>query len=382
MPKSPAFKIVLPLFVLLFLVISQSSCLLFGTMNEVAREEPVPNQTSKRQNPDANQSSKIAKPKTGETIRNDRPFAELEREILADLKSENFDAIDQKANKARRDRERFPGGYWKLKIIYEPLTQIYTDETVTDEMWKAHLERLKRWKEKSPKSITARVALGQSYIGYAWFVRGSGFVGTVKDKDWDVVGERLELARKELDEAKDLPEKCPQRYESLLFLAMAQGWEDEDYDRLFEEAVNFEPNYYYFYYDKGMNSLPRWHGDEGDWEKYAEKLEKLESKEKNIVYFLYVSHMVDRYYDDWRDRKRISWERAKQGYKELEQTFGTDKQRLSQYAFLASVNEDMPEAYNAFKKIGDDWDDEVWSEKRFYEVKNWAVARYEAENGK
>ena len=42
----------------------------------------------------------------------------------------------------------------------------------------------------------------------------------------------------------------------------------------------------------------------------------------------------------------------------------------------------MPEVYHAFEKIGDDWDDEVFSEKRFIEIKSWAIARYEAENPK
>lgn len=41
----------------------------------------------------------------------------------------------------------------------------------------------------------------------------------------------------------------------------------------------------------------------------------------------------------------------------------------------------MPEAYKAFKQIGDDRDEDVYSEKRFNEIKTWAFARYEAENG-
>jgi hypothetical protein len=39
-------------------------------------------------------------------------------------------------------------------------------------------------------------------------------------------------------------------------------------------------------------------------------------------------------------------------------------------------------SYQAFGKIGDDWDSDVFSEARFHEIKNWAIARYEAENSK
>ena len=65
----------------------------------------------------------------------------------------------------------------------------------------------------------------------------------------------------------------------------------------------------------------------------------------------------------------------------METKYGVDKQRLNQYSFLASVNEDMPEAYDAFMKIGEDFDDEVYSQARFNEIKSWATARYKAERG-
>jgi Domain of unknown function (DUF4034) len=356
-------------------IIGQSSCSLIRAVKRIAKEP------SENQNVQTSQSSKNPKPNKGEKIRSDRPFAEFQREILEDLKSENFDAIDRKADAARRDKARFTGGYWKLKILYGPLTEIFVDGIVTQEMWTGHLAKLEKWKQKSPQSITARVALGQAKISYAWFARGAGYSNTVTDKDADTADKRLKMAFDELMGAQKLADKCPQWYESMLFLAMAQSWNAEDYDRLFAEALNFEPDYYYYYYDKATNSLPRWGGSKGDWEKFAVELEDLDSKEKDIIYFFYVSNMIVNYYDDWTDQQNISWERAKRGYKQLEANYGTDKQRLNQYALLASVNEDMPEAYNAFTKIGEDWDDEIFSAARFNEIKTWAIARYKAENG-
>lgn len=317
----------------------------------------------------------------GLKIRNDRPFADFEREILSDLQNENFAALEEKANNARETKERFTGGYWKLSILYTAITEPYSDGAETDEMWTTLLDKLKKWKQQMPESITARVALGKAYLHYGWFARGSGYSKTVTDQDWHTTQDRVKLAYDELMDAQKLRAKCPQWFETMLYIAMAQSWSDEEYDALLTDAVNFEPDYYYFYYDVGMKSLPRWGGHKGDWEKFAAAILKLDSKEKNIIYFLYVSQMVDRYYNEWLDRESISWDTAKKGYKELEAAYGVDKQRLNQYSLLASINEDMPEAYNSFVKIGDDWDDEVYSEKRFNEIKTWAIARYKAEHG-
>jgi hypothetical protein len=328
------------------------------------------------------QSSNNPKPLEVPRIRDDRPFADFQREILNDFKTDNFDAIDNKANKARRDKERFTGGYWKIAMLYDSLTKLYGEDFQTEESWQAHLAKVEKWKQKSPDSITARIVLAESYTAYGWFARGTGFSDTVTDKDRNKLHERLELAYNELLEAKRVKDKCPEWYEAMLFLAMAQDWDADDYDRLLEEAIRFQPDYYYYYYSKAENSLPRWGGTKGDIERFAARIEKVNSKEQNILYYLYVSNLFNSYFDEITNPQNISWEKAKLGYKELEKKYGIDKQRLNQYSFIASSNEDMPEAYNAFKKIGNDWDDEVYSEKRFNEIKSWAIARYEAENPK
>lgn len=248
--------------------------------------------TSEDQKSLTSQASKNPKPISGEKIRNDQPFADFEREILNDFQSDNFDAIDRKADKARREKERFTGGYWKLRIMYGPLFNIYTDGYETEEMWTTHLEKLKRWKQKSPQSITARIALAESYTNYGWFARGSGFSNTVADEDSRKLHERLDLAYNELTDAGKLSDKCPEWYEAMLFLAMAEGWDAEDYDKLLEAAIRFEPDYYYYYYSAAENSLPRWGGSKGDMEKFAIRIEKVNSKEKDILYYLYASPVM------------------------------------------------------------------------------------------
>ena len=375
MQKSTTLQKIIIFSLCALMVITQNSCGIFGFFKEVARRS-AQNETVK-----TSQSSKNPKPYKGAKIRDDRPFADFQREILNDFQNENYTALEEKANQARLTKERFPGGYWKLAILYTTLTDVFAEGAVTDEMWLAMIGKLKKWKQQMPQSITARVALGKAYLQYGWFARGSGFSNTVAEKDLDKKRERMELAYTELTEAQTLAAKCPQWYETMLYIAMAESWSEEEYAALLEDAIKYEPDYYYYYYDVGMNALPRWSGRKGDWEKFAGEILKLDSKEKNMMYFLFVSHMVDNYYNEWVDRQSISWDTIKKGYREMETKYGVDKQRLNQYSFLASVNEDMPEAYDAFMKIGEDFDDEVYSQARFNEIKSWATARYKAERG-
>ena len=356
-------------------LLSQTSCVRF--INTTKK-----NIENLKQDSYTSQSSNNPKPIKVPRIRDDRPFADYQREILNDFKAENFDAIDKKADKARQQKERFTGGYWKISMLYDSLTKFYGEDVQTEELWQAHLAKVKKWKQKSPDSITARIVLAESYTAYGWFARGTGFSYTVKDEDSDKLHERLGLAYDELLEAGKLKNKCPEWYDAMLFLAMAQDWDAKDYDQLLEEAIKFEPDYYYYYYSKAENSLPRWGGEKGDIEKFAARIGEIDSKEQNINYYLYVSNLFECHFSDITKPQNISWEKTKLGYRELEKKYGIDKRRLNQYSLIASSYEDMPEAYNAFKKIGNDWDDEVYSEKRFNEIKSWAIARYEAENPK
>jgi hypothetical protein len=57
-------------------------------------------------------------------------------------------------------------------------------------------------------------------------------------------------------------------------LAKGQSWERSRYEKNFEAAIAFEPTYHYFYSEKAQYLLPRWSGEEGEWERFAEETSK------------------------------------------------------------------------------------------------------------
>lgn len=71
-----------------------------------------------------------------------------------------YDALDCLADSARANKTKFTGGFWKLHTMYMGLSQpVDGDAHVTEDDWKDHIDRLKRWMSAKPNSITARIAL-------------------------------------------------------------------------------------------------------------------------------------------------------------------------------------------------------------------------------
>lgn len=295
------------------------------------------------------------------------------------LLAKDFAAIERVADETRKKKERLPGGYWKLDSVYEGLSNIYAEypgQEVTEEMWKNRIELLKQWKENSPESITARIALAKSYMGYGWFARGRGYINTVSKENYELLHERLNSAQRELLEAEKLSAKCPRWYREMLFLGMAKGWSLDEFDEIYEEAIKNEPAYLQYYLIKSENLTPKWNGERGDWQKFVDslpsKLATLKTDEADIIYFVVV---VNKLNDsslgiNWT---MVSKDRIEKGFSDINKKYGADNLRLNQYAFVSCLTMNFPAANEAFNRIGNDWNKEVWSVQLFNQMKQFAA---------
>jgi hypothetical protein len=298
-----------------------------------------------------------------------------QQEIYKLLLAKDFDSIEKIANDAREKKERLSGGYWKLDSLYEALTTIYSEypgQEETDEMWKNRIELLKQWKENSPKSITARIALAKSYIAYGGFARGGGYIDTVSREGYRLLHERLDLAEKELAEAEELGIRCPRWYREMLYIGMFKGWSTDDFEQLYEEAINFEPGYLQFHLVKSEYLTPKWSGSQREWQKFVDelpgKLATLKTDETDIIYFVVV---VNKMNDPSLNLNfaMFAKERIKQGFADLDKKYKTDNFRLNQFASISCMSGEYYAAQEAFDRIGNDWNKEVWSEKTFTAMK-------------
>jgi hypothetical protein len=281
------------------------------------------------------------------------------------LKRERFAEIDCLADSARATKAQFSGGYWKLHNIYKGLESPRPGHP-TQEDWHRHFVLIRRWAERNPRSITARVALAESYTDYAWDARGEGFSDSVSDSGWKLFRVRSEKAKEVLDRAAALRTKCPEWFLAMQDVGQALGWNLPKLTELFQQAANFAPDYSYYYRVYAVQLLPKWSGEEGDAARFAEAAaNKVGGDNGDILYYQIASEAVCGCHD--RDSTYFSWPRVQKGYAALEAKYGLSLLTLNHFAALASDFKDWVAAKAAFQRIGDNWAEEVWRDEQSFE---------------
>jgi hypothetical protein len=101
--------------------------------------------------------------------------------------------------------------------------------------------------------------------------RGTGFADTVTESGWKLFKGRTAKSRQILEQASALSAKDPEWYAAMQDVALAQSWEPAARQALFEQAVKFEPAYYYYYRIYANSILPKWGGKDGEVSKFLQK---------------------------------------------------------------------------------------------------------------
>jgi hypothetical protein len=292
------------------------------------------------------------------------------------LQQQNFGQLEKEAAQARASKERAVGGVWKLYLFYEALSKPPAGDQSSESDWKPHIASLKKWVAAQPQSAAARITLAETYMNYGWFARGSGYADTVSDSGWELLARRTQLAKSVLLEASRLKEKCPYWYEVVQDIVLAEGWDKLDAREVFDQAAAFEPTYYHFYRAYANYILPKWHGDEGETQLFAEEVAaKLPEPDSSIVYFEIASLLACQCDKERDSLDGMSWSKVKQGYTELERFYGTSNLKNNRFAYMAFVAEDRLAAQQAFALVGSTPNHTVWrTQENFDSAKAWATA--------
>ncbi len=298
------------------------------------------------------------------------------RQLLAGQKFEELDCI---ADAARASKSLFAGGRWKLNVLYWAIKE--PQGHATEEDWAAHLSALSRWVSVRPKSITARVALANAYTAYAWNARGSDYAETVTQSGWKLFHERIEKARTILEDASRVRARCPHWYAVMQQVALAESWDLSRETALLAEAVAFAPDYYYYYRNHANYLKPQWSGAEGDAERFAaQTADRVGGPKGDILYFQIATEIICHCGAE-PDLKLMSWPRIQTGVAQLEKQDGVSLVNLNLLAYMAIKEADSVFARDTFLRIGDDWDQESWRTRRYFDSsKDWADKRAEYED--
>jgi hypothetical protein len=303
-----------------------------------------------------------------ETVTRERFGRDMRRLLLAG----KYDSLDHIARHLRTERIRWPNGFRKLRTFYV-LGFDGPDQETSETQWREMIGHLNQW-VGSTGSVTAHVALAMGLTGYAWHARGSGYASEVTDAGDQLFRRRLAEAEAVLVAAAGLPERCPGVAAAMLRVALGQGWERTRYDSLFARATADEPSYEAYYASKATRLLPRWHGEVGEWERFAgEAADRLGAKDGDAMYARIVWYLAE-YYDNVFDETAASWERTARGYEHLVRTYPHSLELQSQFALLAAQARDRGRARVMFDRMGSRVDGEIWrTRERFIAIREWAM---------
>ena len=287
------------------------------------------------------------------------------------LEHQDFKELNCIADSERSSKEKLPGGMWRIHDFYWSIKEMQGHPTQED--WEAHLKLAENWVAATPESITARVVLARFYIDYAWDARGEDTADSVTNSGWKLFSQRLDKAKTTLDEASNLPMKCPEWFLTMQDVALGEGWDRAQAEDLLHRAIAFEPDYYYYYRSFSYYLMPQWNGEDGDAAKFAEqRADHIGGDAGDILYFQIGEKIVCAC--NQPEFAHLSWPRLQKGYELLEKKYGVSLLNLNRLALMATNARDSVAADSAFKRIGDNWDKDAWmTQEYFNQNKTWAA---------
>ncbi len=297
-------------------------------------------------------------------------------DVRAMLERNQFAALDDLSDQLNRTKARFAGGDWKSYRFQDALDTPAGGCDDTDAHWQELLAVLTRWQKQRPASMAAAIAIADASVGYGWKARGSGYADTVTSDGWRLLAKRMAPAADVLTNQGDVSAKTPDWYRGMIHLGRVQGWDRKRVDALFEEAITLEPKYLHVYSEMARYLMPRWHGEEGDWEDFTERsAERLGGQEGAIVYS-HIAWQISKMYrgHQFFDENRVSWPRIKQGFVDRETLYGSSLRNLNAFCKLAADAADRQTTRALFARIGDEWDPGVWRERKYFDsYRKWAA---------
>jgi len=283
--------------------------------------------------------------------------------------SSRFDELEKIAAELRAEKQLFRNGSWKIVRFYDAF-DCRDDEP--EKMWKLHDQIHQAWIAAKPESITARVAYADFLTSYAWHARGTGYANTVADDGWRLFSERLESSKQILMKAREMPEKDPVLWLTALTVALGQGPSKSEYDALMAEAHAFEPTFWGYDGARAYSLLPRWHGEPGEWEAFAEQTAARPDGPGAEVYARIVMRLMT-FHDNIFRESKASWDKTKEGLAQLRQKYPESLEFVNITALLATMAEDQELAEAMFDQLGDTYVPSVWRKpERFAHYRNWA----------
>lgn len=336
---------------------------------EAAQNAPVERPSQRAtENIDASEKAEAAKLKAVKDPISEQIMA-FRKETRLKYNDRNFEDLEKLAAELRTSKATFGNGSWKIFQFY---TSFDCRAEEPEDMWQLHEQIHKDWIAAKPESVTARIAYADFLASYAWKARGSGYAGTVTQAQWKLFAERLTAANQVLKEAAQLPDKDPMLGRVFLTVALGEGWSKAAYDTLIEKVRSEEPTFWSYDSARAYSLLPRWYGEPGDWEAFAEDAA---SRPNGLGIEVYARIVMDQrpFYENIFRETKASWPKTKEGLEALRKKHPDSLEFVNATAMLATMAQDRELAKAMFDQLGDNYLPSLWRKaERFAHFRNWA----------
>jgi hypothetical protein len=289
------------------------------------------------------------------------------------INEKDYDKLEKMFAQYRASKESYADGTWKLMCAYDAIASPSDSAT-----WEGRQREIEDWIQARPESVTARIALARFLREYAWEARGSGWASSVTDENWQLFGKRLNRAVDVLNDAKSLDEKCPIYWSALLGVDLGLQVSKEEFTTVFKEAIQAEPDFSYYYRTRAVFLLPRWYGDEGEWERdLGQSADRVGGEDGDMLYAQVVWNI--HHYGgsiDVFEGNKISWDRVDKGFAAILKRFPDSLAAKNERFHLAALAGDKEKARKYFLDTQGQVDLSVWMAKNeFVDCANWSFAQ-------
>jgi hypothetical protein len=285
-------------------------------------------------------------------------------ETFAMLESENYAKLEEITGNLRQARLGFYNGWPPIHVFYGNLSFSTTDASV----WNKYIALLGKWAAAYPESPTPRIALANLYRDYAWEARGSGYADSVTTEGWKLFGERIEMAQGILNGAKAMKTEDAEAYYLQLILDKAMGHSRAEMESSFTKGLKLNPDFTPIYSAKAEYLLPRWSGGPGDWESYAaQAADRMGGDNGDILYMFIVRSVAYTEGSSLFNDSLLSYPRMKKGFLAARARYPDNTWDLNSFCYFASIAGDHDTAVDLFKRIGDNYVEDVWGSRNDFE---------------
>jgi tetratricopeptide (TPR) repeat protein len=303
------------------------------------------------------------------------PYKEDPSDVALLFERRSFKDLEKELASLLRNKTRNKEGYRPLYRAY----QVLCDNSDNERFHQIKIDILKEWLMQYPSSHFANAFLGKVYINYAWNARGTGFASTVIEEGFKLFKERLLTAKEYLEKAYSLNHSDPFVPAYLITVAMGLSLDREEMEKQFKRAISADPTEQLAYYTKLTYLMPKWHGSEEEMFSFARDAVRKAPPGSRIPGVLLSAHW-EMYYRSNSDasyfKNILVWKEMKEVYLILSNRFPESNNIHNWFARTAYLAGDYETAREELKKIGDDWLEDAWINKKgFVEAKKELLGR-------